>query len=92
MGGGLPAGGGGLGVAMERRNGYGEVYVHPSALTPDWGLKQGAPLQSPWAVNERSLANLFTGVLMNCRVFLKSWAEYLLSAAHFCTPRNQLLY
>ena len=69
------------GVAMERRDGYGEVYVHPSALTPDWSLKQGAPLQSPWAVNETSLANLFTGVLMNCRVFQKSWAEFLLSAA-----------
>ena len=66
---------------MERRDGYGEVYVHPSALTPDWSLKQGAPLQSPWAVNETSFANLFTGVLMNCRVFLKSWAEFLLSAA-----------
>ena len=24
-----------LGVAMEWRDGYGEVYVHPSALTPD---------------------------------------------------------
>ena len=24
-----------LGVAMNRRDGYGEVYVHPSALTPD---------------------------------------------------------
>ena len=48
-----------LGVAMERRDGYGEVYVHPSELTPDWSLKQGALPQSPWAVNETSLANLF---------------------------------
>ena len=70
-----------LGVAMERPDSYREVYVHPSALTPDWNLKQGAPLQSPWAVTETSLANLFTRVLMNCRVFMTSWAEFLLSAA-----------
>ena len=44
-------------------------------------MKQGAPLQSPRVVTETSLANLFTGVLMNCRVFLESWSEYVLSVA-----------
>ena len=70
-----------LGVAMKQRAGYGEIYVHPSAMTWEWDLKQGAPLQSPWAVTETSLANLFTRVLMNCHVFLQSWSEFLLSAA-----------
>ena len=70
-----------LGVAMERRDGHGEIYVHPSAMTPDRRLKQGAPLQSAWAVTETSLADLFTGVLMNYRVFLTTRAEFLLSAA-----------
>ena len=35
-----------LGVAMERCDSHGEVCVHPSAMTPSWHLKQGAPLQS----------------------------------------------
>ena len=32
-------------------------------------------------MTESSLCNLFTGVLMNCRGFLSSWGEYVLSAA-----------
>ena len=70
-----------LGIAMDWRRGWGTVYVHPSALTSSWQLKQGAPLQSSWAVTETGLSNLFTGVLMNCRPFLSAWSEYLMSAA-----------
>ena len=70
-----------LGMAMERRRGWGIVYVHPSALTSSWQLKQGAPLQSSRAVTETGLNNLFTGVLMNCRPFLSAWSEYLMCAA-----------
>ena len=70
-----------LGIATERRCGWGTVYVHPSAVNTSWQLKQGAPLQSPWAVTETSLSNLFTGVLMNCRPFLSGWSEYLMSVA-----------
>ena len=70
-----------LGVAMERRGGHGNVYVHPSAMNLSWQLKQSAPLQSAWAVTETSLGNLFFGVLMNCRDFMSSCSEYLLSAA-----------
>ena len=55
--------------------------MHLSALPSDWQLKCGAFLQSAWAVNETSLGNLFTGVLMNSRAFLSAWGEYLMSAA-----------
>ena len=55
------------------------MYVHPSAMTPEW-LKQGALLQSAWAVTETSLSNLFTGVLPNYHGSLGCCSEYLLSA------------
>ena len=70
-----------LGIAMERRRGWGTVYVHPSALTPSWQLKQGAPLQSSWAVTKTGLSNFSSGYLMNRRPFLSAWSEYLMSAA-----------
>ena len=74
-----------LGIAVTRHGTCGTVCVHPSALTPDWGSKHGAPLQSAWAVNEASLTNLFRGVLMNYRFlpnyrFLTTWGDHLLSA------------
>ena len=69
-----------LGIAVTQHGTCGTVCVHPSALTPDWGLKHGAPLQSAWAVNEASLTNLFTAVLMNYRRFLTTWGDHLLSA------------
>ena len=70
-----------LGLAASRHGSCGTVCVHPSALDARWNLKHGAPLQSAWAVNETSLTNLFTGVLMNYRRFLSSWGDYLLSAS-----------
>ena len=70
-----------LGLAASRHGSCGTVCVHPSALDASWNLKHGAPLQSAWAVNETSLTNLFTGVLMNYRRFLSSWGDYLLSAS-----------
>ena len=69
-----------LGLAVNRHGKCGTVCAHPSALTDDWSLKHGAPLQSAWAVNEGSLTNLFAGVLMNYRRFLTAWGDYLLSA------------
>ena len=70
-----------LSLAVNRHGKCGTACVHPSSLADDWSLKHGAPLQLAWAVNERSLTNLFTGVLMNYRRFLTVWGEYLLSAA-----------
>ena len=70
-----------LGLAASRHGSCGTVCVHPSALDASWNLKHGAPLQSASAVNETSLTNLFTGVLMNYRRFLSSWGDYLLSAS-----------
>ena len=70
-----------LRVAMERRRGWGTVYVHLSALTALWQLKQGAPWQSSWVVTKTGLSNLFTGVVMNCHAILSAWSEYLMSAA-----------
>ena len=53
--------------------------AHPSAFTDQWDLKLGPPLQSTWAVQDGSLANLYTSVLVNALPFIRSWSALLLS-------------
>ena len=66
---------------MHRARGQGTCIAHPSAFNEHWGLKLGPPLQSAWAVQDVSLANLYTSVLINALPFIRSWGALLLSCA-----------
>ena len=70
-----------LGVCMHRARGQGTCLAHPSAFTEHWALKLGPPLQSAWAEQDVSLANLYTSVLINALPFIRSWGALLLSCA-----------
>ena len=70
-----------LGVCMHRARGQGTCIAHPSAFNEHWELKLGPPLQSAWAVQDVSLANLYTSVLINALPFTRSWGALLLSCA-----------
>ena len=54
-------------------------YSAPSALNDRWELKWGPSLHSPWAMCTGSLANIFTGSLINALPFQFSWACFLIS-------------
>ena len=66
---------------MHRARGQGTCIAHPSAFTEHCDLKLGPPLQSAWAVQDVSLANLYTSVLINALPFIRSWGALLLSCA-----------
>ena len=82
-----------LGVCMHRARGQGTCIAHPSAFNEHWGLKLGPPLQSAWAVQDVSLANLYTSVLINALPFIRSWGALLLSLQlqHTHTAKNDRL-
>ena len=61
-----------LGVCMHPARGHGTCIAHPSAFNDHWELKLGPPLQSAWAVQDVSLANLYTSVLINAVPFIRS--------------------
>ena len=72
-------------ICLHMSNGRGSCVVHPSTFTAQWTLKLGPPLQSAWAVHEATLANLYTGVLVNCLPFISSWGGLLMSCVAWVT-------
>ena len=66
---------------MHRARGQGTCIAHPSAFNEHWELKLGPHLQSAWAVQDMSLANLYTSVLINALPYIRSLGALLLSCA-----------
>ena len=69
-----------LGLTIHLHSGL-LCYPTPSALTRSWQLKWGPSLHSPWAMQTGSLANIFTGALINAMPFQFSWACFLLTVS-----------
>ena len=67
-----------LGVTIHIHNAV-LCFSTPSALNNDWELKWGPSSHSPWAMSSGSLANIFTGPLINVLPFQFSWGCFLVS-------------
>ena len=60
------------------------AYLHPNALTPDWELKQGAPMKSPESQHLGYISAIFTRALAASNPWCNTWAGQLLSISAWC--------
>ena len=64
--------------------GEGLAYLHPNALTPNWELKQGAPLKSLEPQHAGYISAILTGALAASNPWCNTWAGQLLSTNAWC--------